>query len=403
MSSTTNTQLSVKYNRWVGVEQARREFVPAFKSSWPYTLVGLTVGALLFLLQHHLNEHYDKESLGLLLLEHLGVGFWVSAIAVFFYEWGAHIKKTLELSEMLAEVLTLKAGDALNESLLILLGNDRPSLREKVAQFVENISHLQSQTTWVGDGYLGVVEWLLDEVVLDNVKSFQKLEGGTWQPFTVPPTAGEMADQILAAQMRVMRPGDDYNVISDVKSWYDGGLETFIKASSTAIIKEGVTVKRVFNLFRLDLPEKSEPAYNEICRETIEILEKHLEYAARVKASQTGGRYEIKIFWDDELKELKGREKRYRDKAKTSHFGLFSQNKPPGAITCFKVEEPDLSDMLLSWDFKVIEPYEKLFKIMWKVSTPLSETIERVKSKLTGAVEQHDSETGAESDADYSD
>jgi hypothetical protein len=43
-------------------------------------------------------------------LEHLGMGFIVAAIAVLFYEWGAHIKDSLKLSAELKALREAVAG-----------------------------------------------------------------------------------------------------------------------------------------------------------------------------------------------------------------------------------------------------------------------------------------------------
>jgi len=216
-----------------------------------------------------------------------------------------------------------------------------------------------------------VVEWLLDAVVLQNVNSFENLEGGAWWPFTVPPNSAEMADQILAAQMRVMKSGDRYDVISDVQSWREGGLEAFIQASSDAIVKRGVVVRRIFNLYRSDLPEHNSPLYQDKCEEMIEILNTHIRYATQ---AEVDGRYEIKVFWTDSAGRLKGKALRLREKFKMAHFGLFRQNEKPNTIICVKVEEDDLSDMLLSWDGRAVALNLKYFKEMWKVGTPLDPT-----------------------------
>lgn len=373
MSMNPPSVHSLKYDKWIGYTQARRELGPAFKSSWPYTLLGLLIGLLLFLLEHHLKPHYVPDDFGVRLLEHLGVGFWVSSIAVFFYEWGAHIKKTMELSEELVKVLTVKAQDALEESLLIMLGKDSQILREKLAQLVNDIGMLQQQPTWVGNGYVGVVEWLLDEVVLQNVQAFGKLKEGALETFAVPPNAAEMADQILAAQMRVMKSKDSYDVISDITSWRNDGLEVFKEASSAAMVKEGVRVRRIFNLFHLDLPEVDNPLYEESCKEAISILEDHFEYAGIYKNTNTGGKYEVRIFGLDESNKLKGRESRLKEKLKRAHFGLFRQNKAPKSIICFQVEESDLSDMLLSLGARATKSNVRLFDTMWKAARSLAE------------------------------
>src|ERR1044072_9184193 len=82
-------------------KRAISSFGPAVKSALLYTLMGVIVGILLLWWQHYLEEIHYPFVYCIKFLEHLGVGFIVSAIAVFFYEWGAHIKDTVELSSKL--------------------------------------------------------------------------------------------------------------------------------------------------------------------------------------------------------------------------------------------------------------------------------------------------------------
>src|SRR5438034_8212722 len=66
-----------------------------------YVLAGLLVGGGLLTLHEYLPPSIPE--LARKLIEHLGVGFLVSAIAVFFYEWGSHAKEMRETNLRLLE------------------------------------------------------------------------------------------------------------------------------------------------------------------------------------------------------------------------------------------------------------------------------------------------------------
>lgn len=123
-------------------ESSRKNFVRkegqralhAIFETWPYVLLGLLIGFALLALQEYLHRLQFPELVSKL-VEHLGVGFLVSSIAVFFYEWGSHAKKTQQLNEQLLEWEQAQPEESLRKSIRRLFGRDDDS--ESSAQVKE--------------------------------------------------------------------------------------------------------------------------------------------------------------------------------------------------------------------------------------------------------------------------
>src|SRR4051812_8519682 len=98
--------------------RALDRLVQAIRNVIWYVVSGLVIGATLVItalyLPPHLKQFFASGShvpaLIEKLLEHLGMGFIVAAIAVLFYEWGAHIKDSLRLSAELKALREAVAG-----------------------------------------------------------------------------------------------------------------------------------------------------------------------------------------------------------------------------------------------------------------------------------------------------
>lgn len=386
-------------------------FKEAFSSHGLFIAGGLIIGLALIIIAETTGLKERPEWLlhifGLS-LEHLGLGLIVSSIAVFGYEWRSHVKKVLDLSrkleqsihdveqirETIRETGTLlellsKSGDkTLEPALRTFLGEENPSLCKSLRQFVEAIYEIQRDKAddvslpeneykyrkLVKKRYIGVTEWLLQRTVLANARQFQKVIDGGEGHFTVPATSGEMADVILAAQMSIMSEGDSYDVISDVSSWRDNLLKEFKAESISKIKSREVKVRRVFNLFRHGLPPADSSSYQEVCKKTIRTLYDHLSASVNLSKKAWVG-YELKIFWEEELKKATESHPDFREhEFREAHFGLFI-HKETREVTRFKVELENLSNMTLNWDPSSIERDVDLFKIMWSKAKTLDKDI----------------------------
>lgn len=98
----------------------------ALVKTWPYVLVGMLVGGGLLTLHEHLPPSVPE--LVRKLVEHLGVGFLVSAIAVFFYEWGSHAKEMRETNLRLLEWEQSLPEENLGRSIRKLFGEETESV-----------------------------------------------------------------------------------------------------------------------------------------------------------------------------------------------------------------------------------------------------------------------------------
>ena len=398
-------------------QQAKREFRPAVVSSWFYVLLGLLFGFFLlasqqglefwreYLLKDHQAGLTDGVAVfaGLIqfaafVLEHLGIGLIVAAIAVFFYEWGAHIKKTMALGSSLAasinqiedtkklinrnEELTAALDQAaqvmealeltgrlyrdisiaakrnLKWSLQDLFVGPSTKLKEyvdrpeylrileeaanEVEQLVLSLSKLRKDNAWGNYQYIEFIKEYINEVVGHNARSFSALTRGAGkQDFTVPPTAAGMAARILAKQMEAMNEGDHYDVISDLTSWQDTQLDKLFEKTAEVVEESDIKVRRVFNLIPYIRRGHDKP----LPASCVSILTNHLRASETWKGKKGIGAYEIKLLWP----------KDYEEKLKNSpilkgidvaslHFGLFIHEDQ---CVKFQVTKSDLSDMEL--------------------------------------------------------
>jgi len=395
---------------WLGRES--QGLYEVAKSNGFLVLFGLGTGIGLIVLSQEWSWLHASE-IRRPIAEHLGLGFVVSAIAVFGYEWRSHMKGIVQLAKDMntsleeirdlnnfvtlstqlvqstkrieqargalvlgkaqLDIITTRTEDAFDAVLKIYVGEKWSELRKDLKLLIETISHIQRQPGWVGDQYLRVVQWLLRETVLDNTRSFEMLNDPQHalgdSPFKVP-KSGEMADQILAAQMAMMTSADNYDVISDIGSWRDYRMEAF-RDESTGKIRKNVVVRRIFNMFRPDLPRPTHISYQERVAATVQMIEEHRRFALNHPG------YQVRVFWEKELNQLLEREKGERERklleerVNNAHFGLFKQGAPPKTVVRFLVKDPDLSNLELCSRPRFIQEDVKLFESMWRVARRL--------------------------------
>lgn len=229
-------------------------------------------------------------------------------------------------------------------------------LIKNMGTLVEAVSDLQRNPDWANDRYINFISGLLNSVIDVNIVRFKNLRLGGDRPLLFPRVAAEMADDILAEQMKAMEKGDHYDVISDVVSWRDGQLEKFQEQTKKAV-ERGVVVLRVFNLLR-PFHESLEP------EEVKEILKIHLQDSKEWQSTEKG-KYEIKVLADDELKKHKrALAPLGRVKIADSHFGVFRHGSEGKAVR-FKVPPPGLSEMLICRDQEIIRQDLALFNKVW--------------------------------------
>lgn len=297
------------------------------------------------------------------LAEHLGAGFFVSAIAVYFYEWGAHAKKLIDVFvksqrelEKQEAITNAQSREALQRGLqdLLAVEDSKPHHRE-VANILYDLVHatagLCRSQSLADERYVKVVTSMLKEAQ-QNADALRTLDEADENSFIIS-SASVLADTILASQMSGMGRGDMYNVVSDFASWQRGQLAGFREETRQAV-ERGAKIRRIFNLLH-------EGACNIGEAEIRKILMAHLrdvEESADLKA----GTYQVACFGERELRNLP---EQYHYDARREHYGVFAQD---GKITRFEVRELDLSRMVLSRKERILRRDRDLFEAMWKVA-----------------------------------
>ena len=383
------------------IKAAYYNLKPAFISSGPYVLFGLFIG-FIFVGISYLNEHYGIYEIITKLSEHIGTGFIVSALAVFFYEWGAHIKHAMELSKDLANSINnfqnvqkisvlsdrlvsfLESKDKdnaaiLNEALDFLLSKEEPcapplsDLKEKLLSIAASVGEIRKNNNWASKQYVEFINYLLENVVEQNAQTLEHIskidEQGEF-PFAVPPNGAEMADEILATHMRALGDGDGYDVLSHVTAWRY--LDNFHVETKKAIQERGVKVRRLFNFRRAYTDELT----SEEMRTT---LTKHFNDMKELVDQSKFPRYHVKVLRKDELNKTVSAN--FRNRISESHFGIFIKKIDSDKMSKIRVrvEKADLSDMRLGKYERSFKDDIELFEEAWKLSTDLSpEIIEEI-------------------------
>lgn len=401
-------------------KQAGKQLGPTFIAAWFYTTVGLVFGFGLLIIQKLLDQlsgylgyshKFWAEFVHFLafMAEHLGIGFVVAAIAVFFYEWGAHIKKTMALAARLSRSIarieetktiidrqdevagaldqTHKLMDSLHLTerlyqdidkasrfnlkvcLTGMIGGPLKKRSEYSERAIEScerlilaIKKLREDATWGNDKYVEFIARHVAEVVGHNAEALSNLRrNGNKQDFTVPPTAAGMAAEILSRQMEAMEGGDGYDVISDLTSWEDSQLAELLNATKTAVESDKVQVRRIFNLLPYTIRG---PFKKKLPAKHYEILEDHLRASETWKGRNGQGCYQIKILWREGYQSLREDPHWRNTEIERLHFGLFSH---ADESVKFSVTKTDLSDMEMRRQSRGNED-ERLFTALWKAA-----------------------------------
>ncbi len=336
---------------FVGIPQA-------FKRTKAYVAVGVLVGSAVlgisrlveFFLVHLeplklplIQSSVPWVRFGETILEHLGAGFFVSAIAVFAYEWRAHEKEALELSERLANIieqtvapmLTAVARDSLIQSIETLAG--RPSGISAPLLSLTDALSLMRPGIWSKDAYLAFIAHMLSTVSqnaneLASLSAAVEENSSSAKPFQLNlGTPGALASTILSRHVEQLPAGGSYDALSDVSSWQY--LRDFTKAQRGSVVNKGVHIRRVFLLRNKAVPDAA--------RVIISHLKKSHEWTAASAENGKHGSYLLRVIAAGQFTELSERE--YGER----HFGIFSRRIEGEAAIVFEVEEEDLSRFTL--------------------------------------------------------
>ncbi len=329
------------------VKEARRELRPTFKTAWPYVLLGVLLGGSLLALEFlGVRQGWLTENrLWSRTLEHLGVGFLVSSIAVFGYEWSGHLNKTIHVGDKLRQELerihllhSSIGRDSIQQGLDEVFTPKKEGTQDVIRSLMALIDIIVKLEAQNDRNYINFISVLLDEMVVRNANILVEIDhddGNVSRHFTLD--LAECAAKLLVAQMDSMQEGGEYLVVSDVLSWRGDQLDKFQEATRRAIEK-GVKVSRVFNLSR----DEKRLAWSEVSS----ILKKHCRDAQNMKSKDGAPGYEVRfVLGREDLIEESGD----RIDLLTQHFGLFVQGDSTLRI---RVEKADLSDLSFSRSHK---------------------------------------------------
>ena len=389
-------------------KRAGKEIFPALGASWPYMAWGLLL-ALLFLEVYKFLPAGQKESLWAKLIDHIGMGFIVSTLAVFGYEWKAHLKTVIDLaSNLSSQVDTAKSqvdtakeisdgltlagrllrAVELQEELQKMVGHERLRFcldsallsgegREHIVQlatqldgFVGLSSELRKNPV-VESHYINFVSEIFHDLVIKPAQALVALTDGAEintdkeHHMLVTLDSAKVGDRLLEAHMNALGEGGNkgrYWVVSDLSSWRGENLERFRSATKAAIENRGVEVVRIFDLVR----HKSDFNPAEMER----ALRLHLEDSENWKGPDGKKCYTVKLLGGKEyLKVSRGNPKLTSDKIRRSHFGLFDYGG--GLIIRVAVREADLSDLALSRSSALIREDLNIFGSLEKAAYEL--------------------------------
>ncbi|MDB4949271.1 MAG: hypothetical protein JWM27_1920 [Gemmatimonadetes bacterium] len=315
-----------------------KDFKKAVKHQWPYATFGLLCGGLFIWLSIRDAAPGGPATLTGKMLEHLGMGFIVSSVAVVFYEWGGHIKIAVDINRAVAD-------HALNMALeeLIHTGDKQldGTLARDIESFVTSLTDMEKEGDWGKVGYTQYLAELLHNTVF-NAESLCRLSTGLrgtihtprYQVKVLSPT--ELTDKMLAHQMSGLDNGGRYSVVSNLGSWHGNQLRELLEASEAAV-RRGVTIRRLF-VVAWTPPHGNPPSSSEARK----VLEKHLKAAERSQ-----GNYVIKLLDWQEKDRFKETHPDAYEFLKANHIGIFESRNKPHCIRV-QVASADLADLWIS-------------------------------------------------------
>jgi hypothetical protein len=394
------------------------QLITAWSTAWPYVLTGVAVGVVLvigaFEIPHKEGTIADVMSR---LVEHLGMGFIVAAIAVLFYEWGAHIKDAVRITSQAKEVadqlkenvagvsrtvegLQSQTTEALRitanvEEILAQLDEfTNPLLEhalratltralrapisqdivEDLGRFVLSLKELEEAGDWARDGYISYLGALLHNATR-NADPLCKLStqlrvrdahgvAAEYRVAVLHPAA--LTDIMLEQQMCRLPASGKYSVVSNAGSWRSDQLSKLHAASEKAVKEQGVEIRRIFVLVN-----RGPHRFRVNAKEVRHVLTTHF----RSSEEWVGGSgfYQVKVLDAAAMEDLNTRIFEASEEICAKHFGVFEH---PGGGHCLRVEvtSPDLADLRIAG----LNPNSKElqnFESVWKALPPLTKVV----------------------------
>jgi hypothetical protein len=356
-------------------------FFDAVKAKWQYALLGGVVGTCLILLaslveylSHRWGQGVGEDLFGLIatIVEHIGMGIIVAAVAVVLYEWGAHYKDSMKLSAELKDLKDAVGQFALDGALQAMVHSDIPGHDEEMVRDLKKLitSHQQllEHGDWARKGYARYLALLLrnatqnaERLCAVSTSKHDDPDAVEYHIEVLSPAV--LTDSMLAEQMMRLPNGGRYSIASNVGSWSKGRLERLSTASEDAVRNRGVTIRRIFVL------TEREPHFTTFA-DAREVLGAHLRYAGEWIGGT--GAYMVKLLDSEMLNRVPREHRRAAESLFNEHFGIFDR---PDRDLCIRVEvnEPDLSDLRIGGVVRGSKAMQR-FDAVWKTLPPLDNT-----------------------------
>jgi hypothetical protein len=292
---------------------------------------------------------YGLAELGII-LEHIGVGFFVSATAIVFYEWGGHIKDAVVISTELRKIRDAAGHQAVEDVLKVLFGGDHDPLggqiAKSIAHLVEYLTDLEKHGDWAKDVYRRYLSGVLDNTTtsasaLSDVSTGNESSNDRGITLFTP---AQRTDSILVGLLQSMPPESSYTVVSDVDSWADSRLERFLSLHGRAL-ENRILIRRIFVL----APNRA-PANDTARAAALKVIQEHFMISqvkntdptdvTREHARQSFG-YHVRVL-DLSLLEKKCSNQSRAHYLFRSHFGVFQHRQAEHALRV-RIENDNLS------------------------------------------------------------
>lgn len=330
-----------------------KRFAQAIKDVLWYMLAGLVLGTLLVWASTFIHDKFIER-----MVEHVGMGFIVAAIAIVFYEWRAHMKEIRELMVDLRGLTDPMASDAIQRALKIYL----PSIeiRESMVKIIDELKRLQASGDWAQQGHQRFILSMIQNVernAADLAGISSKLAAGSNASAKLnllPPVTH--VGKLLAAQVQLLPLGGQYNVVAIPNDWHRRQLDALF-AECRQAAEKGVEIRRLFVV-----TNSGENRFEFNAAELRKILDPHV-----TAASESGSRYVVKVMDASARQQLREEDSEIDDAAEkifTSHFAIIEH---PNAAYCLLIKANDrtLSDVQVESIARAEDNHLLWFRLVW--------------------------------------
>lgn len=261
--------------------------------------------------------------------------------------WASRVK---DLATDLTAFFSAPAGSLVEPHLVEMFSS--------IERLLIAVRNLRQDQGLIGNLEVRFLSSFLNRAIEEKATQFKKLKEHHYCTLSSNATSAALASAMLSTHMGMLKPGDRYDVISDLTSWRDHQLREFRDTTQEAV-SNGVLVQRVFNLM---LPEPDQDPLS--VRAKLDILRDHIADAE--VWNKESGTYAVRVFSKSDVTNLSlgaNKPKPIRE----AHFGIFRHGTDLTAME-YDVEEYDLSEMRVWTDRTIIDNRLSIFDLIWHAS-----------------------------------